>query len=116
MNHKQTKNSYLVQSGTAPLRENNHVIDNQKETELYKDLIKRKHIICESYIITNSEDNFKDFGDDEDTSMPFHKRINHFDGMNDEEIKFFNPTLQGELLSCNYRLSLHKALHDYLVD
>lgn len=36
--------------------------------------------------------------------------------MNDEEIKFFTPTQQGELLSCNYRLSLHQALQDYLVD
>lgn len=36
--------------------------------------------------------------------------------MNDSEVKFFTPTQQGELLSCNYRLSLHKALKDYLMD
>lgn len=36
--------------------------------------------------------------------------------MNEDEIKFFTPTQQGELLSCNYRLSLHQALQDYLSD
>lgn len=115
-NAKLNKSSYLVQSGTAPLRENFHSIDDQKDSEIYKALFKRKHIICDSYIITNNEDNFKDFGGDDDANKPFHKRINHFDGMNDEEVKFFTPTLQGELLSCNYRLSLNKALQDYLMD
>lgn len=36
--------------------------------------------------------------------------------MDDEEMKFFTPTHQGELLSCNYRLSLQKALKEYLSD
>lgn len=75
--------------------------------------MKRKHIICESHIFHKSSSSITDGKNDD---KPYHKRINHFEGMNDEEIKFFTPEQQGELLSCNYRLSLHLALHDYLVD
>lgn len=63
-----------------------------------------------------TDDPSKDVLSEEETSKPFHKRINHFEGMNDTEVKFFTPTQQGELLSCNYRLSLHKALNDYLME
>lgn len=87
------------QSGTTPLRENYHNIEFEKNTSVYQSMMKRKHIICESYIMSNSENQVKDSSDDEENSKPFHKRINHFDGMNDEEIKFFSPTQQGELLS-----------------
>ena len=63
-----------------------------------------------------TDDPSKDVLNEEENSKPFHKRINHFEGMNDTEVKFFTPTQQGELLSCNYRLSLHKALNDYLME
>ena len=99
-------------------------------------MMKRKHIICESNIISKNETMGYSMVDEADViknsvlveelkrdspkksdgGKPFHKRISHFEGMNDEEIKFFTPTQQGELLSCNYRLSLHHALQDYLVD
>jgi len=87
-------------------------------------MIKRKHIICESYILHQKEAEgplgkispSKDSKEEEEDSKPFHKRMNHFEGMDEDEIKFFTPTNQGELLSCNYRLSLHKALQDYLME
>lgn len=117
------KSSGITQSGISsliekqePPREKFHKVENEKSNSLFESLMKRKHIICESNIFDKITDSAKDSSNADENSKPFHKRLNHFDGMNNDEIKFFSSISQGELLSCNYRLSLHKALMDYLSD
>lgn len=101
---------------SEPVREKFHSVENHMNSEVFQTMLKRKHIVWESNIVDKTDDLCKDALSEEENSKPFHKRINHFEGMNDSEVKFFTPTQQGELLSCNYRLSLHKALKDYLMD
>ena len=120
---KVVKSWGITQSGISSIidkqeqpREKFHQIENKNSNEIFESLMKRKHIIWESNIIDQVSDSIKDSSNVDENSKPFHKRLNHFDGMNNEEIKFFSPQSQGELLSWNYRLSLNKALLDYLKD
>jgi hypothetical protein len=62
-------------------------------------MMKRKHIICESNIATRNYENGSEPQSEEENSKPLYKRLNHFEGMNEEEKLFFSSTLPGELLS-----------------
>lgn len=121
--NKGTPMGCLEQSGISSIlnpketpREWYHNVQDEDKNKDCQTMLKRKHIIWESKIISHNSNLYKDAASDEDTSKPLHKRINHFEGMTEEEKAFFASTTSGELLSCNFRLSLHKALQEYLMD
>lgn len=121
--NKINSKGWLEQSGISrfyltaePTRECFHKIQNESSNRKFQMMLKRKHIIWESNIATYNYENWKESLSEEENSKPLHKRTNHFDGMNEEEKLFFSSSLPGELLSWNYRLSLHKALQEYIMD
>jgi hypothetical protein len=122
-NNEIDSKGWLEQSGISsfylnakPARECFHKVKNESLNHKFQIMMKRKHIICESNIATRNYENGSEPQSEEENSKPLYKRLNHFEGMNEEEKLFFSSTLPGELLSWNYRLSLHKALQEYLMD